>query len=120
MSAAQPVRRRDAAATREAILAAAVMEFTEHAYARAGVRQIAERAGVTAMLINRYFGSKERLFVRRPARAQSAADHRQAVWGARVPGNPRGEMASATSWKFDALPGPKEADEGATAGGDRS
>ncbi|MEU1079693.1 TetR family transcriptional regulator [Streptomyces sp. NPDC005908] len=62
MSAAQPVRRRDAAATREAILAAAVVEFTDHGYARAGVRQIAERAGVTAMLINRYFGSKERLF----------------------------------------------------------
>jgi AcrR family transcriptional regulator len=62
MSAAQPVRRRDAAATREGILAAAVVEFTEHGYARAGVRQIAERAGVTAMMINRYFGSKEGLF----------------------------------------------------------
>jgi AcrR family transcriptional regulator len=62
MSAAQPARRRDAAATREAILAAAVVEFTEHGYARAGVRQIAERAGVTAMMINRYFGSKEGLF----------------------------------------------------------
>ncbi len=62
MSAAQPARRRDGAATREAILASAVVEFTEHGYARAGVRQIAERAGVTAMMINRYFGSKERLF----------------------------------------------------------
>ncbi|MGW3498738.1 TetR/AcrR family transcriptional regulator [Streptomyces sp. NPDC001020] len=61
-SAAQPARRRDAVATREAILAAAVVEFTEHGYARAGVRQIAERAGVTAMMINRYFGSKEGLF----------------------------------------------------------
>jgi AcrR family transcriptional regulator len=55
-------RRRDATATRAAILAAAVAEFTEHGYAGAGVRQIAERAGVTAMLINRYFGSKEQLF----------------------------------------------------------
>jgi AcrR family transcriptional regulator len=62
MSAAQPARRRDAVATREAILTAAVVEFTEHGYARAGVRQIAERAGVTAMMINRYFGSKEGLF----------------------------------------------------------
>jgi AcrR family transcriptional regulator len=57
-----PVHRRDAVATREAILAAAVAEFTENGYARAGVRQIAERAGVTAMMINRYFGSKQGLF----------------------------------------------------------
>ncbi|WP_229377315.1 TetR/AcrR family transcriptional regulator [Streptomyces sp. VRA16 Mangrove soil] len=62
MNAVQPVRKRDGAATREAILAAAAVEFTRHGYARAGVRQIAERAGVTAMMINRYFGSKERLF----------------------------------------------------------
>lgn len=62
MNAVQPVRKRDGAATREAILAAAVVEFTQHGYARAGVRQIAERAGVTAMMINRYFGSKDRLF----------------------------------------------------------
>ncbi|WP_407917296.1 TetR/AcrR family transcriptional regulator [Kitasatospora sp. NE20-6] len=62
MSAAQPARRRDAAVTREAILAAAVVEFTENGYAGAGVRQIAERAGVSAMMINRYFGSKQGLF----------------------------------------------------------
>ena len=62
MTGEQPPRRRDAAATREAILAAAVVEFTEHGYDRAGVRQIAERAGVTAMMINRYFGSKQGLF----------------------------------------------------------
>jgi AcrR family transcriptional regulator len=62
MSAVKAGRKRDGAVTREAILAAAVVEFTEHGYARAGVRQIAERAGVTAMMINRYFGSKERLF----------------------------------------------------------
>ncbi|MFE7707798.1 TetR/AcrR family transcriptional regulator [Streptomyces sp. NPDC057486] len=62
MTGEQPPRRRDAAATREAILAAAAVEFTEHGYDRAGVRQIAERAGVTAMMINRYFGSKQGLF----------------------------------------------------------
>ncbi|MFE2139674.1 TetR/AcrR family transcriptional regulator, partial [Streptomyces sp. NPDC059466] len=71
MSAAQPVRRRDSAATREAILAAAVVEFTEHGYAGAGVRQIAGRAGVTAMMINRYFGSKDRLFAQVVDRAFS-------------------------------------------------
>lgn len=69
MSTAHPARRRDGAATREAILAAAVVEFTENGYARAGVRQIAERAGVTAMMINRYFGSKERLFAQAVDRA---------------------------------------------------
>ena len=31
-------------------------------YDGAGVREIAEGAGVTAMLVNRYFGSKEQLF----------------------------------------------------------
>ncbi|MEV7080866.1 TetR family transcriptional regulator [Streptomyces sp. NPDC093516] len=69
MNAASPARRRDSAATREAILAAAVVEFTEHGYSRAGVRQIAERAGVTAMMINRYFGSKEGLFAQAVDRA---------------------------------------------------
>ncbi|MFD6619023.1 TetR/AcrR family transcriptional regulator [Streptomyces albidoflavus] len=69
MDAAQPPRKRDGAATREAILAAAVVEFTEHGYARAGVRQIAERAGVTAMMVNRYFGSKDRLFAQAVDRA---------------------------------------------------
>ncbi|MFD8572367.1 TetR/AcrR family transcriptional regulator [Streptomyces sp. NPDC059639] len=69
MNAVRPARKRDGAATREAILVAAVVEFTEHGYARAGVRQIAERAGVTAMMINRYFGSKEGLFAQAVDRA---------------------------------------------------
>src|SRR5712672_567507 len=62
MSATQPVRRRDAGATREAILASARLAFIRSGYDGAGVREIAEGAGVTAMLVNRYFGSKERLF----------------------------------------------------------
>ncbi|MEV1174542.1 TetR family transcriptional regulator [Nonomuraea sp. NPDC049784] len=55
-------RRRDAAATRQAILDAALAAFTQYGYDGVGVRDIAQRAGVTAMLINRYFGSKEQLF----------------------------------------------------------
>lgn len=55
-------RRRNAAATREAILASAIAAFTEHGYDGVGVRDIAADAGVTAMLVNRYFGSKEGLF----------------------------------------------------------
>ncbi|MFI1801447.1 TetR/AcrR family transcriptional regulator [Streptomyces sp. NPDC020379] len=97
MGTAYPARRRDGAATREAILAAGVVEFTEHGYAGAGVRQIAERAGVTAMMINRYFGSEEGLFVRASGHLQ-AANHQHgepargvtpevAVWtGCRVSG----------------------------------
>ncbi|WP_326568563.1 TetR family transcriptional regulator [Amycolatopsis rhabdoformis] len=55
-------RRRDAAATREAILRAGVEAFTRFGYDGVGVREIAQSAGVTAMLVNRYFGSKEGLF----------------------------------------------------------
>jgi AcrR family transcriptional regulator len=55
-------RRRDAAATRAAILTSARRAFASSGYDGAGVREIAEGAGVTAMMVNRYFGSKERLF----------------------------------------------------------
>lgn len=55
-------RRRNAAATRAAILESARIAFIRSGYDGAGVREIAEGAGVTAMLINRYFGSKEELF----------------------------------------------------------
>lgn len=55
-------RRRNAAATREAILASARQAFARSGYDGAGVREIAAGAGVTAMLVNRYFGSKEQLF----------------------------------------------------------
>jgi AcrR family transcriptional regulator len=58
----RPKRKRDAAATREAILAAATHRFATQGYERAGVREIAADAGVTAALVNRYFGSKEGLF----------------------------------------------------------
>ncbi len=57
-----PPRRRNAAATREAILASARRAFAQAGYDGAGVREIAAGAGVTAMLVNRYFGSKEQLF----------------------------------------------------------
>jgi AcrR family transcriptional regulator len=57
-----PARRRDAVATRAAILASARRAFAASGYDGAGVREIASGAGVTAMLVNRYFGSKEQLF----------------------------------------------------------
>ncbi|WP_222950593.1 TetR/AcrR family transcriptional regulator [Sphingomonas sp. JC676] len=49
-------------ATRAAILRSARRAFAEVGYDGAGVRSIAQGAGVTAMLVNRYFGSKEHLF----------------------------------------------------------
>lgn len=62
MTRPTPTRRRNAAATRQAILASARAAFARAGYDGVGVREIAASAGVTAMLINRYFGSKEQLF----------------------------------------------------------
>ena len=55
-------RRRDAAATRAAILEAARAAFTRDSYERVGVRDVAALAGVDPALVVRYFGSKEGLF----------------------------------------------------------
>jgi len=55
-------RRRDAEATRKAILAAAKNHFVRAGYEGAYLRDIAIEAGVDAALVNRYFGSKEGLF----------------------------------------------------------
>lgn len=49
-------------ATKAAILASARRLFAAHGYEGAGLRGIAEGAGVTAMMVSRYFGSKEGLF----------------------------------------------------------
>ncbi len=54
--------RPNASATRQAISESALIAFTRSGYDGVGVREIAKGAGVTAMLVNRYFGSKERLF----------------------------------------------------------
>jgi AcrR family transcriptional regulator len=58
----QRKRPRNAVATREAILQSALVAFSRHGYDGIGVREIAQTAGVTAVLVNRYFGSKEELF----------------------------------------------------------
>jgi len=57
-----PVRTRNAAATRTAILEAARRRFAHEGYDRTGLRDIASDAGVDAALISRYFGGKEELF----------------------------------------------------------
>jgi len=57
-----PARPRNAGATRRAILTSARRAFARAGYDGAGLREIAADAGVTAMMVNRYFGSKEQLF----------------------------------------------------------
>ena len=56
-------RRRDAQASRQALLEAADALFDERGYDAATVREIGERAGVDAALIARYFGGKEGLYL---------------------------------------------------------
>jgi AcrR family transcriptional regulator len=58
----KPNRRRDAIETKKAILRSARTAFAQFGYDGVGVREIAKGAGVTGILVNRYFGSKENLF----------------------------------------------------------
>lgn len=61
--AARRPRRRDPEGHRRAILDAARSCFAEQGYARATIRAIADRAGVTHGLVMRQFGTKEQLFL---------------------------------------------------------
>lgn len=54
--------KRNAAATRAAILASAQQAFTRHGFDGVGLREIAAAAGANVALVNRYFGSKQGLF----------------------------------------------------------
>lgn len=56
-------RKRDAEATRAAILEAAKTQFARLGYDCAVLRDIAREAGVDVALVKRYFGGKEALFV---------------------------------------------------------
>lgn len=59
----QPAGRpKNAAATRDAILAAARARFLQDSYDGVGLRDIAGDAGVDVALVSRYFGGKEKLF----------------------------------------------------------
>jgi AcrR family transcriptional regulator len=61
-STQRPTRPRNAAVTRQRILVSARAAFIAAGYESVGVREIAAGAGVTAMMVNRYFGSKEQLY----------------------------------------------------------
>lgn len=73
-------RRRDAAASRQALLAAAAELFGTRGYRETTLREIGERAGVDAALIARYFGNKEGIYL--------------AVLGEEASQAPKREMAS--------------------------
>ncbi|MEV0278865.1 TetR family transcriptional regulator [Streptomyces sp. NPDC050610] len=62
MTEDRPERRRDAEATRRALIDAATALFTERGYERTTVRDIAARAGFNQALLFRYFGTKKALF----------------------------------------------------------
>jgi AcrR family transcriptional regulator len=55
-------KRRNAEATKEAILSAAQRLFSAHGYDGVGTREIAAQAGCNVALVSRYFGSKTHLF----------------------------------------------------------
>jgi AcrR family transcriptional regulator len=77
-----PARRRvrNPDANRAAILEAALAAFAERGYARATMRDIAQRAGITHGLVQRHFGSKKALFLA----AVPAARH----WDNMIGGDP--------------------------------
>jgi AcrR family transcriptional regulator len=56
-------RRRDAAGTRDALLAAGAALFAERGYEGVPVRAIARRAGVNQTMINYHFGGKRTLYL---------------------------------------------------------
>lgn len=54
----EPVRRRDAKATREALLRAARARLAVHGYDDVSLREIAADVGVNVAMIHRYFGTR--------------------------------------------------------------
>jgi AcrR family transcriptional regulator len=58
----RPVKRRNPAATRKRILAAATAEFAKHGLRGARVDVIAARARINKQMLYHYFGNKEALF----------------------------------------------------------
>lgn len=59
----RPGRRRDAAGTREALLAAGTELFAEHGFDGVPVSAIARKAAVNKAMINYHFGGKRKLYV---------------------------------------------------------
>jgi AcrR family transcriptional regulator len=67
-------RRRDAAATRDALLTAARTLMAQHGVEGTSTRDVAALAGVNQALVYRYFGSKEQLFTEAATTGTEPAD----------------------------------------------
>ena len=63
MTQSTPVRRRNAADSRQRLLEAAAELFSEKGYDRTTVREVGQQAGVDPAMIARYFGSKAALYL---------------------------------------------------------
>lgn len=61
---APPRATRNAAATAERILQAAILEFAEHGYMGARIDGIAKRAGANMRMLYHYYGNKEDLYLK--------------------------------------------------------
>lgn len=80
---------REPSKTRQRILEAAQRCFSKKSFDATGVREIAADAGVNIALLNRYFGSKERLFEEAVAKAIQIDDllvEDKSTFGARTAG----------------------------------
>src|SRR5690606_7058311 len=93
---------RNAVATRQAILEAAKRRFSSQPYEQVGVREVAADAGVDASLVNRYFGSKEKLFAEVIAAVFDAA---------RLRDIPRSELAASLA-RYVAVEAPRRPSTG--------
>lgn len=96
----------DAGGVKERILTAGRAEFAERGLAAASVRTIGERAGVTAAMINYYFGGKRALYAAVIAEAQGRLRERlTAAFGA---GDRAGLAARLAAAYFDFLADDRE------------
>ncbi|HLZ75115.1 TetR family transcriptional regulator [Phenylobacterium sp.] len=102
-----PPRRRDAEATRAAILAAAKAQFSVSGYDSTALRDIAAEAGCDVALIKRYFGGKAGLFTQ--ALRASLHPERLQAWNratfprdvaAMMAGSPHAPEAQTQSFQF--------------------
>jgi AcrR family transcriptional regulator len=90
-----PAGPRDARATQERLLAAAIDEFAQHGLAGARIDRIAERADANKRLIYAHFGSKQALF-------DAALDRTLAVLTESVPFTPE-DLPGYAGALFDRL-----------------
>src|SRR4051794_36169004 len=121
MGTDRQVRKYDAAATKDALLAAARQVFAERGFDRTTVRDIAQLAGVNQALLFRYFGSKEKLFravMNRAGHEQLAAAHPERLFEAALRSMLNPDNAEVSTHTLLAFVRSAGNDSAATAAGD--